>query len=432
MHAIWHHLVPLALVFTIRRRCCGHFDHCKFATISLFESKRPLIHISQDGPATANYDEDLGTLPVTDWYYTPGFEVNEQAQHSRTGPPPPDNILVNGTHINAEGGGKYAKINVVKGKKYRLRLINTSVDSVFSISMDKHPFTVITSDFVPIQPYVTDQITMNIGQRYDVIITANQTVDNYWFRVSIGCGRNNIQASGLQMGAILSYSGAPTANPTSTTNVTMRTTCIDEKPLTPFVSNRVPFSVLPSARELALNSFVNESEHALFRWTLDGSTQVVNWETPSLQTTLEGMSNYGENSNIHEMNNKDGWYLWWIQTTTNVSLPHPIHLHGHDFYVLGSGTGVWEQDNDGLNFDNPTRRDTATLPAGGYLLLAFPADNPGHWVMVCSTFHFPNPALLASIPFFSFFAPSFISCSYPLHLSSFSPTSQHLSVLLSS
>jgi FtsP/CotA-like multicopper oxidase with cupredoxin domain len=344
-----------------------------------------LAHISQDGPATANYDEDLGTLPVTDWYYTPGFEVNEQAQHSRTGPPAPDNILVNGTHINAEGGGKYAKISVVKGKKYRIRLINTSVDSVFSVSMDKHPFTVITSDFVPIRPYVTDQITMNIGQRYDVIINANQTVDNYWFRVSIGCGRNNIQDSGLQIGAILSYSGAPDANPTSTTNVTMRTTCLDEHPLTPFVSNRVPLSVIPSARELALNNFVNESENALFRWTLDGTTQIVNWETPSLQTTLEGKSNYGANSNIHEMSNKDGWYLWWIQTATSVTLPHPIHLHGHDFYLLGSGTGTWEQDNDGLNFENPTRRDTATLPANGYLLLAFPADNPGLWVMVCST-----------------------------------------------
>jgi FtsP/CotA-like multicopper oxidase with cupredoxin domain len=312
--------------------------------------------------------------------------LNEQAQHSTTGPPEPDNILVNGTHINAEGGGKYAKINVVKGKKYRIRLINTSVDSVFSVSMDKHPFTVITSDFVPIQPYVTDQITMNIGQRYDVIINANQTVDNYWLRVSIGCGTNKIQDSGLQIGAILSYSGGPDADPTSTTNVTMRTTCNDEHPLVPFVSNSVPLSVLPSAHELALNSFVNASQNALFRWTLDGTTQIVNWETPSLQTALEGKSNYGDNSNIHEMNNRDGWYLWWIQTTTVVKLPHPIHLHGHDFYVLGSGNGTWEQDNDGLNFDNPTRRDTATLPAGGYLLLAFPADNPGIWVSSLSIF----------------------------------------------
>lgn len=101
-----------------------------------------------DGPATANYDEDLGVLPITDWYYTPVFTLNEVAQHSTTGPPRADNILINGTHINKDGGGSYAKMSVVKGKSYRIRIINTSVDNVFSVSMDGHPFTVITADFV--------------------------------------------------------------------------------------------------------------------------------------------------------------------------------------------------------------------------------------------------------------------------------------------
>jgi FtsP/CotA-like multicopper oxidase with cupredoxin domain len=65
-----------------------------------------------EGPATSNYDEDLGALPLTDWYYTPAFTLNEVSQHF--GPPKPDNMLVNGTHVNANGGGSYAKMNVVK------------------------------------------------------------------------------------------------------------------------------------------------------------------------------------------------------------------------------------------------------------------------------------------------------------------------------
>jgi hypothetical protein len=32
---------------------------------------------------------------------------------------------------------------------------------------------------------------------------------------------------------------------------------------------------------------------------------------------------------------------------------------------------------------NPIRRDTATLPARGYLVLAFESDNPGAWLMHC-------------------------------------------------
>ena len=56
-------------------------------------------------------------MPLTDWYYTPAFEVNEQAQHSQVGPPAPNNLLVNGTHVNKNGGGKYFKMTVTKVRK---------------------------------------------------------------------------------------------------------------------------------------------------------------------------------------------------------------------------------------------------------------------------------------------------------------------------
>ncbi|KAF2472226.1 uncharacterized protein BDR25DRAFT_284795 [Lindgomyces ingoldianus] len=337
-----------------------------------------------DGPATANYDFDLGTLPITDWYYKPAFELNEQALHSLTGPPLPDNILVNGTHKNANGGGSYYKINVTKGKKYRIRLINTAVDSHFHVSFDGHPFTVITSDFVPIKPYVTDQLAINIGQRYDVVINANQTAGNYWFRVGYGtaCSNNNILSSNIQLGAILHYSGAPDAEPT-TSGVTLKTDCDDETTLTPFVPNTVPTSVVPSAGELDLNHNIDAAQNNLFTWTIDGTTQIVNWNQPTLKTILNAGNDFGNNSNVHEMTTSGSWYLWWVQTTTFIALPHPIHLHGHDFYIVGKGSGTWDGSTTGLTFNNPTRRDVATLPAGGYLLLAFPADNPGIWVMHC-------------------------------------------------
>lgn len=66
-----------------------------------------------DGPASSQYDEDLGALPLTDWYYTSAFTLNEVAQNQGR-PPTPDNLLVNGTHKNAAGGGTYAKMSVVK------------------------------------------------------------------------------------------------------------------------------------------------------------------------------------------------------------------------------------------------------------------------------------------------------------------------------
>jgi hypothetical protein len=57
-------------------------------------------------------------LPITDHFYEPGFMLNERAQHSTTGPPLPDNILVNGTHKSASGTGAYAKMTVEKVNLY--------------------------------------------------------------------------------------------------------------------------------------------------------------------------------------------------------------------------------------------------------------------------------------------------------------------------
>lgn len=60
---------------------------------------------------------------------------------------------------------------------------------------------------------------------------------------------------------------------------------------------------------------------------------------------------------------------------------------GHDFWVLAEGIGPFDPRTVSLNTKNPTRRDTATLTNTatdpGYLVIAFPADNPGTWLMHC-------------------------------------------------
>ena len=66
-----------------------------------------------------------------------------------------------------------------------------------------------------------------------------------------------------------------------------------------------------------------------------------------------------------------------------------MHLHGHDFLLLAAGKGVFNEDVlNSANLINPTRRDVVTMPvtpfnstpSGGYVVIAFPLDNPGVWV----------------------------------------------------
>jgi len=72
-----------------------------------------------------------------------------------------------------------------------------------------------------------------------------------------------------------------------------------------------------------------------------------------------------------------------------MNLKAQIHLHGHDFLLLAAGAGTY---NDSVlanaNIINPTRRDVVTMPApsnggsiGGFIVIAFPLDNPGIWVL---------------------------------------------------
>ena len=142
-----------------------------------------------DGPASENYDIDLGPYTFNEIFgTTTAWQAGALAHASiqlRGGPPRGTSLLINGTSTNAAGGGTYNNVTIQSGKKYRLRLINTSVNTYIRVSLDNHLLTVIAADFVPISPFTTDYLLIAIGQRYDVIIDANQTSGNYWFRADV-------------------------------------------------------------------------------------------------------------------------------------------------------------------------------------------------------------------------------------------------------
>jgi FtsP/CotA-like multicopper oxidase with cupredoxin domain len=75
----------------------------------------------------------------------------------------------------------------------------------------------------------------------------------------------------------------------------------------------------------------------------------------------------------------------WLQVVivNSGSMAHPIHLHGHDFYVLEQTSTNYNPDSVKLNTKNPPRRDVVVLQPDGYLVLAIEADNPGAWLMHC-------------------------------------------------
>lgn len=343
-----------------------------------------------DGPATSNYDVDLGAMPITDWYYRPAFELAPLVQRGAfPGGPTGDNILINGTNVSLNGTrGQYHRNSLTKGKKYRLRLINTSTNDNFKVGLDGHNFTVISADFVPIVPYSTQWVFLAVGERYDVIINANQAVASYWLHVvpQRGCSKN----SNTNALAIFSYEGATSAIPSNTTrsNTPPGADCNDPNDkLVPYVKLNVPDNyTIPAKSRLDVGFAIiqDQAGQTLFQWNLNFTAIQVPWGAPTLQYVLDNNNTYPPNMNLISLPDANAWSFWVIQAIPTIAppIPHPIHLHGHDFYVLGAGTGIFNNSQT-LQYKNPPRRDVAMLPASGYLVIAFITDNPGAWLMHC-------------------------------------------------
>lgn len=74
------------------------------------------------------------------------------------------------------------------------------------------------------------------------------------------------------------------------------------------------------------------------------------------------------------------WVYFVIESTAGA---HPIHLHGHDFNVIASGTGTYASAKPTLTLTGAPRRDVVMVPQNGYVVMAFITDNPGAWLMHC-------------------------------------------------
>ena len=73
--------------------------------------------------------------------------------------------------------------------------------------------TIIEVDGNEVVPVEVDSIPVLAGQRYSVVVTANQPVGNYWIRSLSNLANVNFE-DGQNM-AILRYEGAPNQDPTS-------------------------------------------------------------------------------------------------------------------------------------------------------------------------------------------------------------------------
>ncbi|CAM1506247.1 Fc.00g058880.m01.CDS01 [Cosmosporella sp. VM-42] len=343
------------------------------------------------GPCETNdYDVDLGPIMLTDWYHKEYYDlVQETMKPNSTGPVLSDNNLINGkmnfdcsglpkdddTPCNSNAG--LSKFKFKRGKTHRLRLINSGAEALQRFSIDGHKMKVIANDFVQIEPYETDVVTLGVGQRTDVLVEANGELDAYWMRSNI----STICSLSTQHNAtaVIYYDDADDTKPPKSVpwDIPEPGTCVnDDLELTvPLMKLELPEPDLEM--ELEVKFYTNDSGVSL--WSLGGTTFRGNYNSPTLLLANLGNHSFEEQWNVHNTGDAKS-----VRVTINNDSPvgHPMHLHGFNMYILHEGEGAW--DGTIVNPHNPQRRDVFQIRPQGHVVMQFDAaENPGMWPFHC-------------------------------------------------
>ncbi|KAK3379063.1 multicopper oxidase-domain-containing protein [Lasiosphaeria ovina] len=428
--------------FTYRFRATQYGSAWYHSHYSLQYGDGMLGPITIYGPSTAEYDDKEAFKPLllTDWSHRSVFEDWPIMIKSATAPEM-TNILING--IGEFGfGPKRDKLNLTldSGNDHLLILINTAVDTTFVFSIDNHTMKVVEADFVPIVPYETDHIKIGIGQRYHVIVHgldkpfAAERNGNYWMRVVPARKCSKFAFGPDEQMGIIRYNTS-TQDPLSEPPL-YDINCADEPydKLRPYlnwtVGNPVNINattnntLLPSEKKYIFDVGMRPvggpgkppympNDKPYGRWEMHSAPHWANFSDPTV-LALDRLPELEKEKylNILDLDDEyeDKWV--WMVITAPAKVPsdgeriffpaaHPMHLHGHDFALLRQSSDNWYPDGDddgdriyyppdklncankNITCINPPRRDVVLLPAAGYIIVAFKADNPGTWAFHC-------------------------------------------------
>ncbi|CAF1256304.1 unnamed protein product, partial [Didymodactylos carnosus] len=267
---------------------------------------------------------------------------------------------------------EYQLYNVELNQIYRFRIISAASGHTFNFSIDNHDLTIIAMDGIYVEPFVVQRLKLYVAQRYDILVTMNQPIANYWIRATI--------FDSQVIKGILHYANAPdSVDPTSQPSE--------------------PKTVLINSMQLSPTVHIQYNESDPFeQWVLNFTCRNDSYKC-EINGVQFGLPNKPTLLSMYEKDEKHKaqTHIIEVPTNTNVrlilnnlgSMSHPFHIHGHDFYVLGIGDAYFDHphpfDNDTkkLRFNNPPKRDTEQINEYSWMVLQFYSNNPGSWFFHC-------------------------------------------------
>ncbi|MGQ0630392.1 MAG: multicopper oxidase family protein [Sporichthyaceae bacterium] len=242
--------------------------------------------------------------------------------------------------INGRPAADPPTFEVSPGQRVRLRLMNIGADTGFLVAIAGHRMTITHTDGMPVEPVEVEAVRLGMGERYDVVVTADNS--GVWQLAAMPEAKKGFAR------AVLRYTDAGASTPPP----------VDERPRE-LTGRQASYDELHYAGE---RTRPRAAPDRVFDLELSSNSRINGQRYPDADP-LEIEA--GE--------------LVRFTMTNLASVAHPMHLHGHPFWVATpSGRG-------------PVK-DTMLVPAeGGKASFDFVADNTGVWLFHCHNhYHMEN------------------------------------------
>lgn len=226
-------------------------------------------------------------------------------------------------------------VQVDKGARVRLRIINGGTATAFWIDPGVLASEAIAVDGNPCQPFAAKAYPMAQGQRLDLIVTL--PMEGGAFPIFA-----QVEAAKMRTGIVLATAGAGIGKFADMAEADSPSVDVS------FDAALQAVNTLPERSGRVEHLMLGEE--AGYRFTINGA---VHGEAPPIAAKV------GERLELMFMNMG--------------MMMHPMHLHGHHFQVVDVGMG---------RFNGP-RRDVVAVSPGAMVTVAVDLDKAGSWFLHC-------------------------------------------------
>lgn len=321
-----------------------------------------------------------------EWWDRNPMDVLRLAQFTGAAPNVSDAYTINGQPGDLYRCSKPETLRfpIVPGETVQLRLINAALNQELFFTVANHQLTVVEVDSAYTKPFTTNVVMLGPGQTTNVLITANQRPGHYYMAAR-AYNSANAAFDNTTTTAILEYANAPSGRGQITPVFPVLPGFNDTATATAFVNRlrywkRAPVPLQidenlffavglglinctnpnsprcqgPNGTRFAASmnnvSFVLPRTNSVMQAYYKGIPGIITADfppVPPVQFDYTGNVSRGlwqpvKATKAYKLKYKANVQIVLQDTSIVTPENHPMHLHGYQFYVVGSGFGNFD------------------------------------------------------------------------------------------